>query len=67
MDQCWDIFGVEMGSTWETVKETNRYYGGMKLPVSKAVLPNGSIDPWHALGAIKNLSPDAEAIYINGE
>ena len=31
------------------------------------VFPNGSIDPWHALGIVKDLSPDATAIFIQGK
>lgn len=81
LDQCIDVFqfGYRVdnnrpfrvgetlpGDPWENVDETNRYYGGLKLPVSNIVFPNGEIDPWHALGVTSDLSPDATAIYIKG-
>ena len=30
------------------------------------VFPNGSIDPWHALGIVKNVSSTEQAIFIEG-
>ena len=30
------------------------------------VFPNGSIDPWHALGILKDLNEDTKALLING-
>jgi len=50
------------------VSATNTNYGGFGLKVSKIVFPNGSIDPWHALGITKygNGDQDAFAIFING-
>ncbi len=41
-------------------------YGGYGLKVTRVIFPNGSIDPWHALGVTKDLSPEATALYING-
>ncbi|KAJ7381317.1 Thymus-specific serine protease [Desmophyllum pertusum] len=32
------------------VTQTNTNYGGYGIASSKIVFPNGSIDPWHALG-----------------
>lgn len=42
-------------------------YGGHDIKVTRVVFPNGSIDPWHALGVITDLSSSATAVYINGE
>ncbi len=42
-------------------------YGGYGLKVTRVVFPNGSIDPWHALGVTKDLSKEAPALYINGK
>jgi len=30
------------------------------------VFPNGSIDPWHALGIVRNVSATEQAVYIQG-
>lgn len=45
---------------------TNNFYGGLGLRVRKVVFPNGSVDPWHALGVIRDLNPDSKALLING-
>jgi len=30
------------------------------------VFPNGSIDPWHALGIVKDVSSTEQAVFIEG-
>jgi len=52
--------------TGAAISWTNANYGGRELRVTKVVFPNGSTDPWHALGIITDLSPTATAIYIEG-
>jgi hypothetical protein len=49
---CSDIFGPEynLALLQSGVEFTNTFYGGFGLKVSRVVLPNGSIDPWHSLG-----------------
>lgn len=49
------------------IKDTNQYYGGRNISVTKVVFPNGSIDPWHAMGVTKDISSEATAIYIDGK
>lgn len=66
-DQCHDIFGMESFSyIFDDVDGMNRYYGGLKLPGSKIALPNGSIDPWHAMGITNITGTQADVIYIDG-
>ncbi|XP_069178530.1 putative serine protease K12H4.7 [Procambarus clarkii] len=66
--QCEDIFGPGFTSSLidSGVQRTNTVYGGYNLKVTRVVFPNGSIDPWHALGVTSDLSTDATAIFING-
>lgn len=66
--QCQDIFGPRFSLTLleSGVKRTNTLYGGRNLKVTRVVFPNGSIDPWHALGITDDLSAEAKAIFING-
>ena len=47
---------------------TNAYYGGKDIPknVTNIVFPNGSIDPWHALGVTESISESLIAIFIKG-
>ncbi|XP_042240092.1 putative serine protease K12H4.7 [Homarus americanus] len=66
--QCADIYGpkFDLSLLEAGVKRTNTIFGGRDLNVTRVVFPNGSIDPWHALGITSDLNPDAPAIYING-
>jgi len=66
--QCKDIFGPAFTEdlTRTAINWTNANYGGRGLRVTNVVFPNGSTDPWHALGIIANLSATATAIYIKG-
>ncbi|XP_052232753.1 putative serine protease F56F10.1 [Dreissena polymorpha] len=66
--QCMDIYEKEFNgmAIYNNVQDTNRYYGGRDIAVTKVVFPNGSIDPWHAMGVTKDISKDATAIYIEG-
>lgn len=36
------------------------------LSVNQIVFPNGSIDPWHALGITKDVSATEQAVFIEG-
>ncbi len=44
----------------------NAFYGGKDLEGSNIVLPNGSIDPWHALGVTDatGLPPSVTTVYM---
>jgi len=65
---CTDIYGPEFGHDMlaRAVAATNVEYGGKHPNVDKVVFVHGSIDPWHAMGVLEDLSADAPAIYING-
>ncbi|PVD19043.1 hypothetical protein C0Q70_21602 [Pomacea canaliculata] len=66
--QCQDIFGPKFNADLiqQGINFTNTNYGGYNLKVTNVVFPNGSVDPWHALGIVKDLSPNATAIFIDG-
>ncbi|XP_052784512.1 putative serine protease K12H4.7 isoform X2 [Mya arenaria] len=68
-DQCIDAFQQIFGGEQVTdnCAETNRYYGGLNLPVSNVVIVNGAVDPWHrisATGQLPNASGDYEVILL---
>jgi serine protease 16 len=43
------------------------FSGGRNISGTNIVFPNGSIDPWHALGVLETESGSGnEAIYIDG-
>lgn len=67
-DVCRKIFNVTVAHTSEYIIHTNAYYGGKDIDknVTNIIFPNGSIDPWHALGVISNISDSIVAIYIQG-
>jgi len=66
LQQCQDAFGVPIvpNTNW-----TNTYYGGRDIGYSSSntVFPNGSVDPWHALGVrMASASLGNTAVLING-
>ncbi|KAH9489193.1 hypothetical protein Btru_044461 [Bulinus truncatus] len=68
IEQCQDIFGNNFNLTMisDAVKRSNIDYGALGVKITKVLFPNGSIDPWHALGVLNDLNPEARAIFING-
>ena len=65
---CQRVFDIDLFSVQNNVQETNLYYGAKKISksVTNIVFPNGSIDPWHALGVTKDISETLTSIYIQG-
>jgi hypothetical protein len=62
LDQCQDIYGIPGPNTnW-----TNADYGGLNIAGTKIIMPNGSIDPWHALSILSTSNPGITTIFING-
>ncbi|XP_071402429.1 thymus-specific serine protease isoform X2 [Centroberyx affinis] len=64
--QCADFYNVSAETLAEAVAQTNEYYGGYDIRATRIVFPNGSIDPWHALGITQDITPDLPAVFING-
>lgn len=65
--QCADFYNVSAEQVAEAVAQTNEYYGAYDIRSSRIVFPNGSIDPWHALGITQDINPDLPAVFIEGE
>merc|ERR1712107_609096 len=65
---CADAFGSEYDHNMleRAVANTNIEYGGFQPSVSNVVFVHGSVDPWHAMGVLEDLSPQATSIYITG-
>jgi len=65
--QCADIFGPKFNSELlqRAIDRTNAMYGGLALKLDRVVFPNGSIDPWHALGMTTNSTGNVP-VYIQG-
>ena len=49
-----------------SIAQTNIEYGGFTPAVSNVVFVHGSVDPWHAMGVLEDLTPQATSIYITG-
>ncbi|KAM6970123.1 thymus-specific serine protease [Aplochiton taeniatus] len=64
--QCEDYYGVSAQTLARAVAQTNENYGGYDIRASRIVFPNGSIDPWHALGVTSDITTDLLAIFIKG-
>ncbi|XP_029027903.1 thymus-specific serine protease [Betta splendens] len=66
VQQCADFYNISAEELDQTVAETNEYYGGYNIRSSRIVFPNGSIDPWHALGITRDITSDLPAVFIKG-
>ncbi|KAM9801291.1 thymus-specific serine protease [Neosynchiropus ocellatus] len=64
--QCADYYNISAGQLAEAVEETNEYYGGYNVRATRIIFPNGSIDPWHALGITQDISANLPAVFIKG-
>lgn len=65
--QCAAFYNVSAEQLAQAVALTNEYYGGYGIRANRIVFPNGSIDPWHALGITQDIAPDLPAVFIKGE
>jgi hypothetical protein len=69
IDQCTQIYGSQFNqaSIQAAIDSTDKFYGGRdNYRGTNVVLPNGSVDPWHALGILNNLGTTTIAAFING-
>ena len=65
---CSAVYSISPDQVAAAVADTNKLYGGRDNIPSNAtniVFPNGSIDPWHALGVLETAG-SLVAIFING-
>ncbi|KAK6470690.1 thymus-specific serine protease [Huso huso] len=63
---CSQVFGISSASVGPAVTFTNEFYGADHPKSSRILFVNGDIDPWHALGVLKDRSHSERAILING-
>jgi len=65
---CQDAFGPSFTHEMleKNVYGSNIEYGGDHPDVDNVVFVHGTIDPWHAMGVLEDISADAPAIFING-
>ena len=69
VQQCADIYGSAYTADYvaQAVAVTNAYYGGRdNMNSSYIILPNGSFDPWHALGKLTSSDPTIVPVVIQG-
>ncbi|XP_024133525.1 thymus-specific serine protease [Oryzias melastigma] len=66
LKQCADFYNVSAEQVAQAVVQTNEYYGGYNIKSSRIVFPNGSIDPWHALGITQDITAELPAVFIKG-
>uniref|UniRef100_A0A672NEF7 Putative serine protease K12H4.7 n=1 Tax=Sinocyclocheilus grahami TaxID=75366 RepID=A0A672NEF7_SINGR len=65
LQQCADIYNLST-SLDDAIQQTNEEYGGYDIRTTRIVFPNGSIDPWHALGVTRDITSDLLAVFIKG-
>ena len=65
---CSDVFGPKFNQDLlnQGISLTISEYGGLNISVTNVVFVHGSLDPWHALGVLDDLSPSSPAIVIEG-
>ncbi|VDL73481.1 unnamed protein product [Nippostrongylus brasiliensis] len=66
---CTNIYGADYNSASvaSAVANVNAYYGGRdNMNSSYILLPNGDIDPWHALGKLLSNNKKIIPVVING-
>jgi len=63
---CKDAYNISSSTISTGVEATNILYGGRNVGTTKVVFPNGSVDPWHALGIIESTDPNLPAVFIQG-
>ncbi|WKX92494.1 hypothetical protein Q1695_010488 [Nippostrongylus brasiliensis] len=66
---CRDVFGSQFNSDYinNAVRSTLNYYGGSAgYTGTNVVIPNGSVDPWHALGKYTSSDPSVVWYLVNG-
>ncbi|KAL0973367.1 hypothetical protein UPYG_G00202530 [Umbra pygmaea] len=66
VEQCQDYFNIRAETLYAGVDQTNEYYGGYNIHATRIVFPNGSLDPWHALGITSSITEDLPAVFIKG-
>ncbi|WKX99689.1 hypothetical protein Q1695_014508 [Nippostrongylus brasiliensis] len=69
IDECTNIYGADYNSASvaSAVANVNAYYGGRdNMNSSYILLPNGDIDPWHALGKLLSNNKKIIPVVING-
>uniref|UniRef100_A0A0N5BHV6 Serine protease K12H4.7 n=1 Tax=Strongyloides papillosus TaxID=174720 RepID=A0A0N5BHV6_STREA len=67
--QCTAIFGpsITNSTVYLSVHGTNSYYGGAKgYKGTNVILPNGKVDPWHALGVLSKTNERNYPVIIEG-
>ncbi|XP_048016571.1 thymus-specific serine protease [Megalobrama amblycephala] len=65
LQQCADIYNLSTLLD-DAIQQTNEEYGGYDIRTTRIVFPNGSIDPWHALGVTQDITSDLPAVFIKG-
>lgn len=72
-DQCIGVFDKIFGGSEviDNSDETNRFYGGLDLPISNFVFVNGLLDPWRKVGVngsnpLPNAFGDFEIFLVPG-
>lgn len=65
LQQCGDIYNLSTLLD-DAIQQTNEEYGGYDIRTTRIVFPNGSIDPWHALGVTQDITSDLPAVFIKG-
>ena len=65
-DICKEVYGINETAIQKAIADTNSHYKSKKIDTTNVVFPNGSIDPWHKLSILQDLSDSVKAFFIHG-
>lgn len=66
LEICQKAFGVSSQTVNERVSFTNGFAGGQNPQGSRVLFVNGSVDPWHMLSVLKDLTSSLLSVFIQG-
>ncbi|KAI4457715.1 protease s28 pro-x carboxypeptidase-related [Holotrichia oblita] len=63
---CEDAFEIPQEVLNLGIERTNLLYGSVAPEVTRVVSTHGTVDPWHPLGVLNDVNPEAPVFVING-
>mmetsp|Transcript_23393 Transcript_23393/g.58507 ORF Transcript_23393/g.58507 Transcript_23393/m.58507 type:complete len:493 (-) Transcript_23393:89-1567(-) len=66
LELCAQAFGIPASNVADAVERTNTFYGGRRPAGERILFPNGSVDPWHALGVLQAPRRSEPALWVKG-
>ncbi|GJQ74787.1 hypothetical protein Trydic_g21629 [Trypoxylus dichotomus] len=66
LKSCEDVYGISEEVLNTGIERSNLFFGSVSPEVTKVVSTHGTVDPWHPLGVLEDLNPEAPVFVIQG-